>query len=615
MTVSRSRRGGKALMVLSVDSHAAGRSRRAHAGRGLRRRARPRARPRRASPVPGWPEPVERVAAVLRERGADVRLEEFSRGTPTAEAAADAVGCETSQIVKSLVFICDGLPVLALVPGDRRADAAKIAAAVGAGYARMARPDEVVAATGFEPGAVAPFPAPNVSRRAPRPGAPAPRDRLDRRRLEQAHGRARADGPDAPRRGHARRSGGSRRVPFSEPVRRPRRRDAGDKKIWMNGELVDWADATIHVGTHALHYGSGVFEGIRAYETDEGHRRLPSHRAHAAAARLGEAPLPGASVLGRRAEGGDLGPHRRQRAARPATSGRSRSAATASSASRRATTRSTSRSCRGRGARTSARRGCANGIRVEGVELAARRPERHPARREGDRRLHQLDARGRRGATAPATRRRSSSPHDGYIADGSGESIFIVRDGVIYTPDLSASILVGITRDTVIQIAQDLGHRVVEKPLIRTDLYLADEVFMVRHRRRGDADPRGRRPRHRPARPDHARDPVGVPRHRARPQRSLVAVARVRAARRSPRREAGGAAPSRSRGRISTSGRRSSCSRSCAPAGSRSGRRSTASRRRFAAKVGAPYAAAVSSGTAGLHLLCASARASAPATR
>jgi branched-chain amino acid aminotransferase len=68
---------------------------------------------------------------------------------------------------------------------------------------------------------------------------------------------------------------------------------------------------------------------------------------------------------------------------------------------------------------------------------------------------------------------------DGYIADGSGESIFVIKNGVIYTPDLSASILVGITRDTVIQIAQDLGHTVVEKPLIRTDLYLADEVFMV----------------------------------------------------------------------------------------------------------------------------------------
>ncbi|MGZ8716232.1 MAG: YbaK/EbsC family protein [Gaiellaceae bacterium] len=111
-----------------------------------------------------WPEPVERVAAVVRERGADARLEEFSRGTPTAEAAARAIGCEASQIVKSIVFVCDGSPVLALVPGDRRADAAKVAAAAGAGYARIARPDEVVAATGFEPGAVAPFPAPNVSR-------------------------------------------------------------------------------------------------------------------------------------------------------------------------------------------------------------------------------------------------------------------------------------------------------------------------------------------------------------------------------------------------------------------------------------------------------------------
>jgi branched-chain amino acid aminotransferase len=67
---------------------------------------------------------------------------------------------------------------------------------------------------------------------------------------------------------------------------------------------------------------------------------------------------------------------------------------------------------------------------------------------------------------------------DGYVADGSGENIFVVRDGTIYTPDLSASILPGITRDTIIQIAQDLGHPVVEKPLIRTDLYLAEEVFM-----------------------------------------------------------------------------------------------------------------------------------------
>jgi prolyl-tRNA editing enzyme YbaK/EbsC (Cys-tRNA(Pro) deacylase) len=114
--------------------------------------------------VDAWPEPVERVAAVLRERAADARLEEFSGGTPTASAAAHAVGCEASQIVKSLVFVCDGVAVLALIPGHKRADATKVAAAAGAVDARVARPEEVVAATGFEPGAVAPFAVANVSR-------------------------------------------------------------------------------------------------------------------------------------------------------------------------------------------------------------------------------------------------------------------------------------------------------------------------------------------------------------------------------------------------------------------------------------------------------------------
>ena len=110
-----------------------------------------------------WPESVERVAAVLRERGVHGRLEEFPETTHTAKDAARAVGCELEQIVKSLVFVCDGKPVLALLPGDKRADAAKIAAAAEAGYARVAKAEEVLAATGFEPGAVAPFPAPRVA--------------------------------------------------------------------------------------------------------------------------------------------------------------------------------------------------------------------------------------------------------------------------------------------------------------------------------------------------------------------------------------------------------------------------------------------------------------------
>ena len=109
-----------------------------------------------------WPEAVERVAAFLREERAEARLEEFETGTPTAQAAAAAVGCELGQIVKSVVFVCDDKPVVVLVPGDRRADKQKVAAAVGAAKAKIAGPEEVEAATGFAPGAVAPFPLPAV---------------------------------------------------------------------------------------------------------------------------------------------------------------------------------------------------------------------------------------------------------------------------------------------------------------------------------------------------------------------------------------------------------------------------------------------------------------------
>jgi prolyl-tRNA editing enzyme YbaK/EbsC (Cys-tRNA(Pro) deacylase) len=111
-----------------------------------------------------WPEPVQRVSAFLRVAAVDATVQEFPDGTPTAHAAAAAVGCELGRIVKSLVFVCDGAYTLALVPGDRRGDEAKVAAAAGSAEARIAQESEVLAATGFEPGAVAPFPRPAGTR-------------------------------------------------------------------------------------------------------------------------------------------------------------------------------------------------------------------------------------------------------------------------------------------------------------------------------------------------------------------------------------------------------------------------------------------------------------------
>ena len=114
--------------------------------------------------MPGQPpEPVARVAGFLADARAAARRAGLGAGAPPAGAAAAARG-EPDQIVKSLVFVCDGAPVLALVPGSRRADPKKVAAAVGARSARIASADVVREATGFDVGGVAPFPTPGVSR-------------------------------------------------------------------------------------------------------------------------------------------------------------------------------------------------------------------------------------------------------------------------------------------------------------------------------------------------------------------------------------------------------------------------------------------------------------------
>jgi branched-chain amino acid aminotransferase len=247
-------------------------------------------------------------------------------------------------------------------------------------------------------------------------------------------------------------------------------------KIWMNGELVDWEDATVHVGVHGLHYGSGVFEGIRAYETDTGTAvfRLTEHMQRLElSAKLLYMELPYSTdelkaacwdLLG--ANGlpscylrpiaffgyGQLGVSARDNPVTVAIMAWPWGAYLGEEAMR-------------------------SGIRakISSWERVGPNVIPHVAKATGVY-INSMLAVGE--ANRAGYDEAILLTHEGTIADGSGESIFIVRDGVLYTPDLSASILVGITRNSVIQIAQDLGHTVVEKPLIRTDLYLADEVFM-----------------------------------------------------------------------------------------------------------------------------------------
>src|SRR5213593_318938 len=249
------------------------------------------------------------------------------------------------------------------------------------------------------------------------------------------------------------------------------------EKIWMNGELVDWADAKVHVGVHGLHYGSGVFEGIRCYATDKGPAvfRLTDHmqRLHNSARLLAmEIPysveelraatlelvatngLPECYIRPIAFYGyGQLGVAARENPVETVIMSWPWGAYLGEES-------------------------LAKGIRAKISSWQRIGPNVIP---------HVAKATGVYLNSMLAVTEANRAGYDeailltaeGYVADGSGENVFIVKDGELFTPDLSTSILPGITRDTVIQIAQDLGYTVHEKSLIRSDLYLADEAFMT----------------------------------------------------------------------------------------------------------------------------------------
>jgi len=248
------------------------------------------------------------------------------------------------------------------------------------------------------------------------------------------------------------------------------------EKIWMNGEFVDWADAKVHVGVHGLHYGTGVFEGIRCYDTPKGPAvfRLTDHmqRLHNSAQLL-HMQLPFSVEELRTATNELIGTNGLPECyVRPiafygygelgvATRGNPVEVAIMSWP----------------WAPYLGEESLRNGItaKVSSWQRVSPNIVPHAAKASGVYLNSML-------AVSEATRAGYDEAilltPDGLVADGSGENIFVVRDGVLYTPDLSTGILPGLTRDAIIQIAQDLGHSVVERSIIRSDLYLADEVFM-----------------------------------------------------------------------------------------------------------------------------------------
>ena len=249
------------------------------------------------------------------------------------------------------------------------------------------------------------------------------------------------------------------------------------EKIWMNGELVDWADAKIHVGSHGLHYGSGVFEGIRAYETSKGSAvfRLTDHlqRLHKSA-QLMYMELPYTPEELRTATLDLLAVNGLPEAyIRPiAFYGYGELGVGPGSNPIDVVIMSWPWGT------YLGDEGLKNGIRVKISSWQRVGPNTIPhASKATGIYLNSMLAvtEANRGGYDEAILLTA----DGFIADGSGENVFVVKDGKIATPPLSTSILPGITRDSLIQIAQDLGYTVEEKNLIRSDLVAADEVFMT----------------------------------------------------------------------------------------------------------------------------------------
>ena len=250
-----------------------------------------------------------------------------------------------------------------------------------------------------------------------------------------------------------------------------------DGSIWMDGQLIDWRDAKVHVLTHTLHYGCGAFEGVRAYPTDKGTAifRLQEHT---------QRLFNSAKILRMQIPFSQEQLNEAQKEV----------------------------------------------VRANGLSGAYIRPlvwlgsEKLGISPKGNR-VHAMVAawawgaylgedglnKGIRIKTSSYTRHHVNitmtqaktvsnytnsilanmeATDDGYdeallldsagfVSEGAGENIFVIKDGVIYTPDLSAGALNGITRNTVLHIARDLGIEVVQKRITRDEIYIADEAFFT----------------------------------------------------------------------------------------------------------------------------------------
>lgn len=249
------------------------------------------------------------------------------------------------------------------------------------------------------------------------------------------------------------------------------------KYIWMDGELIDWDDATIHVLSHGLHYGTGAFEGIRAYATETGPAvfRLTEHIDRLArACKAAGIPIEWSVDEIVKASKGVF-------AANDLTSGYIRPLVfygTGSMGLNPAGATVHTMIATWEWGAYLGEEGIANGI---SVKVSSWRRIGHDslmpnAKLTGG---YVNSVLAKQEALKGGYDEALMLNADGYVAEGSGENLFLVRNGVVTTPPVTAGVLEGLTRDAVITLLRDDGYAVVESEVIRTDLYYADEMFFT----------------------------------------------------------------------------------------------------------------------------------------
>lgn len=250
-----------------------------------------------------------------------------------------------------------------------------------------------------------------------------------------------------------------------------------DGTIWMDGQLIDWRDAKVHVLTHTLHYGCGAFEGVRAYQTDKGTAifRLQEHTQRLFnSAKILRMQIPFSQEQLNEAHKQVLRENKLSSAyIRPLVWIGSEKLGV----SPKGNTVHAMIAAWTWGAYLG-EDGLNKGIRIKTSSYT-----RHHVNIT----MTQAKTVSNYTNSILANMEALDDGYDeallldssGFVSEGAGENLFLVKDGVVYTPDLSAGALNGITRNTVLHICKDLGLEVVQKCITRDECYIADEMFFT----------------------------------------------------------------------------------------------------------------------------------------